>query len=187
MLKGGSRLSDNIKGTDFQNLDLLPSDFSLRNLDLAFGQTKNPYQRLKKALSHLATQYDFVFLDCPPNLTLVSENVFHAADVILVPVIPTTLSARPYAQLRKFFRQKKLEKTKSWLFFSMVEARKKMHQETLAELKEKYPDHLTSTIPYRSDVEKMGIFRKPIFEFAPRSPAALAFEKLYREIVDRLG
>jgi len=61
---------------------------------------KKPTQQLKKRLKPLAAEYDFIFLDCPPNITLLSEAVFSAADVLLSPIIPTTLSLRTLAQLK---------------------------------------------------------------------------------------
>ncbi len=61
-----------------------------------------PARKLAKLLAPLADEYDAVFLDCPPSVSLVSENVLHAADVILVPLIPTTLSVRTLEQLAAF-------------------------------------------------------------------------------------
>ena len=83
-----------VKGTDFENLDLVPADFSYRNLDLVLEHTKKPTRRLGQLLRPLRKEYDYVFLDCPPSISLASESVFEAADVLLVPLIPTTLSLR---------------------------------------------------------------------------------------------
>ena len=77
-VKGGGRrllskkhaLEDAIKGTDFINLDLLPADFSYRNLDLLLDDTKKPYSRFRKILNSLVTQYDYIFLDCAPSISL---------------------------------------------------------------------------------------------------------------------
>ena len=89
LLGGEQRLHKRIKGSDFENLDLLPADLSYRHFDLAFDDMKKRRSRLRKMLSPLGAHYDFVFLDCPPNLTLLAENVFRAADALLVPLIPT--------------------------------------------------------------------------------------------------
>ena len=91
-LKGGKRIDKNIRGTDFDFLDLLPADFSYRNLDILLNKFKDTRTCLKNAFDTLENQYAYVLLDCPPNITLVSENIFEAADIILVPIIPTTLS-----------------------------------------------------------------------------------------------
>ena len=109
-VKGGGRglvsgkrpVDDAVKATDFDNLDLLPADFSYRNMDLELDDAKKRTRRLDQLLSGVADDYDVVFLDCPPSVSLVSENVLRAADVLLVPLIPATLSLRTYAQLTRF-------------------------------------------------------------------------------------
>jgi len=87
-LKGGKRIDKAIRGTDFQGLDLLPADLSYRNLDILLSAFTHSRERLKRLLARFEDDYAYIFLDCPPNITLVSENVFAAADVILVPMIP---------------------------------------------------------------------------------------------------
>ena len=91
-----------VKGTDFENLDLLPADFSYRHMDLELEDRRKPTKQLLQLLLPLSQEYDLVFLDCPPSISLVSENIFRAADMLLVPMIPTTLSARTLEQLRDF-------------------------------------------------------------------------------------
>jgi len=91
-IKGGKNIDKNIKGTDFLNLDLLPSKLSYRNFDLALNALKNSTKKLKAIFKEIEDDYDYLFLDCPPGISLISENVFNASDIILVPLIPTTLS-----------------------------------------------------------------------------------------------
>ena len=95
-------IEDAIKATDFDNLHLLPADFSYRNMDLDLDDTKKPIRRLAQLLKEVADDYDVIFLDCPPSVSLVSENVLHAADTLLIPLIPATLSMRTLEQLTKF-------------------------------------------------------------------------------------
>jgi len=186
LIAGGRKIDINIKGTDYENLDLLPSDFSFRNLDLKFHQVKKPKKRLSKSLSPKAGEYDFIFIDCPPNITLVSENVFNASDYVLVPVIPTTLSYRTYKKLISFFKKHTFETKQIIPFFSMVEIRKKLHREMMQKMRGKYPDLLQSVIPYASLVEQMGIYRKPVTHFRPNSTAGQSYKLLWDEIKDRI-
>ncbi len=182
-LKGGKDIDKNIKGTDFENLDVLPSDFSYRNLDISLGDLRNSKQVLKTVLHQFQDEYDYVFLDCPPNITLVSENVFVASDSVIVPCIPTTLSVLTFVKLVKFFKAKghKLNKIKA--FFSMVEQRKKMHQDSMNKINaKKIPYFLNSQIPYLADIEKMGVTREPVANTRPSSVSAIAYEKLWQEI-----
>ena len=102
LIRGTKTLDDAIKGTDFERLDLLPADFTYRNMDLALNQAKRPTRQLSRLLGPLADEYDVVFLDCPPSISLVSENILHAVHVLLVPLIPTTLSERTFDQLTSF-------------------------------------------------------------------------------------
>ena len=181
-IKGGKIFDKNIKGTDYENLDLLPSNLSYRNLDLVLDNLKRSKNRLREVLEQFKQEYDFVFLDCPPNITLVSENIFYAADYLLVPFIPTTLSLLTYEKLLQFFTDKALDQSKISLFFSMVEERKKMHQGIMKKMSNSDGRFLKSLIPYASDVEKMGIYRKPVVRFRPSSIAAQCYWELWEEI-----
>src|ERR1700749_3884831 len=148
LISGKRPLDDAIKGTDFENLDLIPADFTYRNMDLLLdlgtaresaakprgapgGKTA---RKLSKLLAPLAAEYDAVFLDCPPSVSLVSENVLHAADVIVVPLIPTTLSVRTLEQLAEFVAEFNGHKPELLAFFSMVDRRKKLHREITEKL-----------------------------------------------------
>lgn len=97
--KAGS-LADHVRATDDPAVHVVPADFSLRHLDLELDDTKHPRRRLAALLEPLADRYDLALLDCAPGITLTSESVFAAADALLVPTIPTTLSARTLDQLR---------------------------------------------------------------------------------------
>jgi cellulose biosynthesis protein BcsQ len=182
LVKGKKSLEKNIKATDYHYLDLLPADFSLRNMDIMLDNVKGSKHRLKSVLKMFKNEYDYIFLDCPPNITLVSENIFFASDLILVPVIPTTLSYRTFEKLLEFFKKNKMPVNKIIPFFSMVEIRKNMHKESIEELNKQYPVFLKSKIPYSSIVEKMGIHRKPVGNYSPRSVPAQQYQELWREV-----
>jgi cellulose biosynthesis protein BcsQ len=189
-IKGGSRkmingkrdLDDLIKGSDFELLDLLPADFSYRNMDLMLGETKSPVKQLMRLMRPLSQEYDRIFLDCPPSISLVSENIFRAADALLVPMIPTTLSLRTYDQLVGFLDGHQVTHVRRMPFFSMVDRRKRMHLDMMAQLPEVYPEMLNAYIPYASDVERMGVHRAPLGSYAPGSVAGRAYEGLWQEL-----
>jgi len=181
-IKGGKKLDKNIRETDFENLDLLPAHLSYRNLDLVLDDLKKPQKQLRSILSPLKKEYKYVIIDCPPNITLVSENIFNAADLIILPFIPTTLSKLTFDKLMEFFKETHLKKSRVYAFFSMVEKRKKMHTELMLELSEKKKRFLESVIPYSSEVEKMGLHRAPLGSYNSRSVASIAFNSLWKEI-----
>jgi cellulose biosynthesis protein BcsQ len=184
LVRGKSEIGELIKGTDHDRFDLLPADFSYRNLDLALDATKRPTRRLARLLAPIAVEYDYVFLDCAPSISLVSESVFDAADALLVPLIPATLSSRTFDQLTRFVADDP-RRPQVLAFFSMVDARKRQHREIMDSLACD-TSVLRASIPAASDIERMGQHRAPIGQFAPRSRAALAYEALWAEIRARL-
>jgi len=133
-------------------------------------------------LKPLDGEYDYVFLDCPPSISLVSESVFEAADALLVPLIPATLSSRTYEQLEELVEGG----PQVLAFFSMVDGRKKLHREVMERLADEHDTVLDAFIPAAADVERMGLRRTVIAEFAPRSRAAQAYEALWIEVRERL-
>ena len=183
LIAGNRELDGLIKATDFENLDLLPADFSFRNLDLVLDARKKPTQRLKKLLAPLTKEYDFIILDCPPNISLLSEAVFEASDILLSPIIPTTLSLRTLEQLKKYIKDNKLKHIQLIPFFSMADRRKKMHREIMETLVEKHPDILSAAIPYASDIERMGWERMPLGGYVNKGRSIEAYQALWQEIL----
>jgi chromosome partitioning protein len=186
LVRGKSDVEELIKGTDHERLDLLPADFSYRHMDLALDATKNPTRRLARVLAPLADDFDYVFLDCPPSISLVSESVFEAADALLVPLVPATLSSRTFEQLRTVVDADGAGGPQVLAFFSMVDGRKRLHREVMERLIEEHPGVLETRIPAAADVERMGVHRTVIADFAPRSRAAHAYEELWREVRGRV-
>lgn len=173
---------DAIRASDFDNLDLLPANLTYRDFDIFLSRMKNSRSRLTKALKELKSDYDVVILDCPPNISLLSENVFKTADKIVVPVIPTTLSVRTFEQLNDFFKENEYQRKKIMPFFSMVQKSKKLHKETMITLRKNYKSLLKNYIPFSSEIEKMGVHRAPVVTFAGKDFAANAYSKIWNEI-----
>ncbi len=188
LVSGRRELGEVIKGSDYDNLDLVPADFSYRNLDLILDEAKKPLARLRRLLRSVEDEYDYVFLDCPPSISLASESVFRAADALLVPVIPTTLSIRTFDQLDRFVDANPdvVESLEVIGFFSMVDRRKRLHRQLVTQLREARPDLLVTQIPSATDVERMGVHRQPVGAFAPSSRPARAYVQLWDEIGERL-
>jgi len=194
LISGKRPLDGTIKGTDFDNLDLIPADFTYRNMDLLLDVGDptldavpggKPARKLSKLLAPLAAEYDAIFLDCPPSVSLVSENVLHAADVIMVPLIPTTLSVRTLEQLSDFLDEFKGHRPELVAFFSMVDRRKKLHREIVEKLAAERYEIAATVIPALSVIETMSVERAPVTVFAPNSVAAKAYRALWEELRDR--
>ena len=185
LIRGARPLDDAIKGTDFDRLDLLPADFTYRNMDLALNQAKRPTRRLSRLLGPLADEYDVVFLDCPPSISLVSENILHAVHVLLVPLIPTTLSERTFDQLTSFIEDQSGRRPEVLAFFSLVDRRKRLHRDIITRLSAERSDIATAIIPSMTLVEQMSVRRAPVPVFAPRSTATRHYQELWAELRGR--
>ena len=171
-----------LKATDFDNLDLLPADFSYRNMDLDLDETKKRTRRLGQLLDSVADDYDVVFLDCPPSISLVSENVLHASDTLLVPLIPATLSLRTFEQLIRFVADSQGSRPDVVCFFSMADRRKRMHRDVIDAIPRDGTLVAETVIPALSIIEQMAERRAPVPAFAPTSRAALCYEQLWAEV-----
>ncbi|HUZ51308.1 MAG TPA: AAA family ATPase [Streptosporangiaceae bacterium] len=176
-----------IKATDFDNLDLLPADFTYRNLDLHLDGERKPATRLRSLLSPLRREYDLVMLDCPPSISLLSENVLHATDLLLVPLIPTTLSVRTLDQLTDFVAGLDGHRPKILAFFSMIDRHKRLHLQIAGELPARRTDVAVTAIPALSMIERMSVQRAPVTASSPRSQAARYYRELWQEVRERAG
>jgi chromosome partitioning protein len=169
-----------VRATDTERLSLLAADTSLRSLDqLLFSLGKR--KRLAKLLEDMRKAYDRVILDCPPGLTETSEQVMRAADVIIVPVIPSPLSQRALSEVVAHLDREHKGHGPVLPVFSMVDRRRGLHREALAA----YPEW--PVIPMASVVEQMAVQRAPVGAYAHKSQAGEAFDALWRGIEKRLA
>ena len=184
-LESGEAFTAAIKETDYDNLDLLPADFAYRKFDRLLGELGKPAHVLAALLTTLGRDYDVVILDCPPGFSLIAEGIFAAADVVLVPTIPTVLSLRTVARIIKWADG---ADSPSHLaaFFSMVDRRKALHRCASDWIATHSEVFLNSEIPYASVVEQMTVRRTPLGVFAPRDPATSAFARLWAELQTRV-
>jgi chromosome partitioning protein len=185
LIKGKRELDDVLQASEFKRLDVVPADFRYRSMDLALDAAKKSTQRLRRLLAPLADDYDLVVLDCPPSVSLVSENVLHAADLLVVPLIPSPLSVRTLEQLRAFVAEASPPHPRLLAFFSMVDRRRRLHRETVERMVHQ-DDVAAAVVPQSTYVEQMSVRQAPLAAFAPRSSAAEAYAQLWSEVRARL-
>ena len=170
-----------IKKTNFKNIDLIPADLSLKDIDKYLQDDK----MFKKLLSSIEG-YKYIFIDSPPTLSLISQNIFKASDVIIIPTIPTILSVRTYNQIVKYFKPYTRNR-KVLTFLSMVDKRKKMHLEISEKILKLPKKQILKTPIYNSTiVEKMGEELAPVEVFAPHSESAKSYIDLWKEIEEKI-
>ncbi|ABI57762.1 ParA family protein [Alkalilimnicola ehrlichii MLHE-1] len=185
LLSGKRPIGRELCDTAWDNLQLLPADERYRHLDLHLDE-KGGDDRLHQLLEPLSERYALAVLDCPPSFSRLSENVFRAASRVLVPLVPTPLSLRAWAQLRAFFKQHELPRRKLVPFWSMVDRRRGMHRQLVEQPPLNMKRLLGPAIPYSTQVEQMGLHQRPVCDFAPTSPAARAYEALWDEVRQHL-
>lgn len=183
--KDVERFVDAIRASDYDNLDLVPANLTFKDFDIFLSRMKNSRSRLKKALKIVGSDYEVIILDCPPNISLLSENVFKAADKVVVPVIPTTLSSRTLEQLYTFFDDNGYQKKKLLPFFSMVQLSKKLHKESMLTLRKKYKNLLKSYVPFSTEIERMGVHRAPVSTYAGKKSMGNVYAEMWEDIVDK--
>ena len=176
-----------VKETDFSGLDLLPADFSNRDLDLLLDDTKHPMRRLEQVLQPVARDYEIVVLDCGPSVSLVSEAVMRMADAIVVPIVPAPLVVRTYEQLRRFVDGAPRRRRPLLVpFFSMTDARRRAHRDAV-EAWTAADGRCPVSVPVTAQVEQMAARRAPLPVFAPASAASRRFEELWAEVGSAVG
>lgn len=166
--------------TAIPKLDLLPADISLRGLD-GFLTSLGKKKRLAKIVETISGKYDRIFLDCPPGLTETSEQMMRAADIIIVPVIPSPLSQRALEDVVAHLKEHHKGHAPLLPVFSMVDRRRNLHVAATSEHAD-WP-----RIPMASAVEQMAVRRAPVGTFAHRSPAGEAFTMLSGAIERKLA
>jgi len=186
LVKGKVELPELAAPTAYEHLDLVPADLSYRHFELHMSGRKNPTERLLRMSRALSDAYAFLFLDCPPGMSLLSENVLRAADAVIVPVLPTPLSLRMLEQMYVFVEGSAWPDLRLLPFFSMVDRRKSLHEEVIADTRARFPGILATEVPYWSEIERMAVRRAPLPAYAPRNPAALVYQSLWGDISARL-
>ncbi len=181
LLNIGGELSNSIQSTEFDNLSIIPAEFANRQLDAVLDALKQSKKRFKQLLAQVEGMYDYLFIDCPPGMGALSESVFAAVDYVVLPTIPTTLSVRTYEMVHEFFDKNNLDVSRIRCYFSMVDIRKNLHNETLATYY-RNKQFLKNYVPYLSTIEKMGTRLAPVAYFAPSSYAAQCFRDVWKEL-----
>ena len=186
LISGKRELPELILPTDYPGLELLPADLSYRNFDVHLSERKRPTERLFRMSRSLRAVYSTLFLDCPPGISLLSENVLRAADAVVVPLVPSPLSVRMLAQLQDFIVEQGWTDLRLLPFFSMVDRRRSLHTEIIASTRAQFPIMLATEVPYWSEIERMTLHRAPLPAISPTGPAAAIYRALWSEVSEQI-
>ena len=164
--------------TGIANLDLLPADASLRTLDLLFAEIDSK-KRLRRIGEALEGHYDRIIIDCPPGFGVTAEQVMRGAELILLPLIPSTLSSRAADELVAYLGGKK-GAPPVLPIFNLVDRRRSAHRAALEATPHRH------ALPMASVVEQMADRHAPVGAYAPRVAVTAGIAALWRDIERRL-
>lgn len=176
--------------TAFNNVSVVPSDITMAGADLQISGLENRESILKKGLAGAREQYDFILIDCPPSLNLITINALNAADSILVPIQCEYYALEGLAQLtntvsrirRTYNNHLEIE----GVLFTMYDGRLNLTQEVAEQVKKYFPKQVFKTvIPRTVRLSEAPSFGQPINYFDKRSKGAEAYDKLAKEIIKK--
>lgn len=185
MLGGKRDLQAFVRGTEYDDLHLVPADKTFRVVDTVLSARRWPDRAIRKLLRPVAEDYDVAVLDCAPGLGVMAESVFTASDLVLAPIIPAPLSLRSLDQMSEFIDEHN-EGLPMLAVLSMVDRRKVLHRQMLEKVAEDRR-FSSAAIPLSSSVERMGLEQVPAVLASPRNLSAKAFRQLWADVEDRLG
>lgn len=182
-------VDDAIVATEIEKLQLLPATINLAGAEIELVSGLSRETRMRQALAPIAHRYDFVFIDCPPSLGLLTINALTAADEILIPVQAEYYALEGLSQLTSVVRRVReaLNPTLhvSGVLVTMFDGRTRLAMEVLEELEKYFPQQMFKTqIPRNIRLSEAPSFGKPVILFDIKSRGAQAYLALARELAD---
>ena len=188
VLLGGAEAADVITPTPYKNIHIMPANMNLAGAELELVDMEKREGRLKKALSAVRDDYDFIFLDCPPALGIITLNALCAADTVLVPIQCEYYALEGLSQLMGTFRQvKRLYNPLIELegvLLTMFDARLNLTQQVVSEVKRFFPNKVySSVIPRNVRLSEAPSFGKPVYYYDKSSRGADSYMELALEFL----
>lgn len=182
------KAEDAIVHTKFDNLDLLPSGMELAAAEIELVEADKRESKLKSALALVKASYDFIFVDCPPSLGLITTNAFCAADTLLVPIQPEYYALEGLSQLMSTVRKIKRRYNQyldiEGVLLTMYDGRLNLTQQVVEEVKKFFPRKVFSAvIPRGVRLSEAPSFGMPIMYFDKSCKGSLAYMQLSEEII----
>jgi chromosome partitioning protein len=179
-----------IHATNYRYLDIMPSDVSLAGAEIEMIDLPDREQRLRKVIDAVKDQYDYVLIDCPPSLGLLTINALVAADSILVPIQCEYYALEGVSQLVDTYHRIKKNLNSSLeiegVLLTMYDSRTNLSAQVVAEVNKYFKDQVYNTvIPKNVRVAEAPSFGMPVIDYDKHSKGAKAYLKLAKEFVKR--
>ncbi len=177
-----------IQKREFQNVDILPSNMQLAGAEIELVDLENRTSRLKQAILPVKDRYDYIIIDCPPSLGLITLNALTASDTILIPIQCEYFALEGLSQLMATMRQVKRLYNPSieieGVLFTMYDGRLNLTMQVVEEVKRYFPRKVFKTvIPRNVKISEAPSFGKPVFYYDRYSKGSISYGELTNEIL----
>ncbi len=184
-----TKAEQTIMHTDYQNLDIIPSSMNLAAAEIELVDIEHRESKLKNSLALIKGNYDFIFIDCPPSLGLITTNAFCAADTLLVPIQPEYYALEGLSQLMNSVRKIKRRYNEyldiEGVLLTMYDGRLNLTQQVVQEVKRFFPRKVFATvIPRTVRLSEAPSFGMPIMYFDKSNKGSIAYVELSKEIIN---
>ena len=179
-----------LQETEIKNLDVLPANVNLAGAEIELQDEANRDTKLKEKIEAIRANYDFIIVDCPPSLSLLTINALTAADSVLIPIQCEYYALEGLGQMVKTINliRKKLNKklTIEGVVFTMYDARTNLSQQVVESVKETLDEYIyNAVIPRNVRLAEAPSYGKPITEYDTRSSGAESYRMLAAEVISR--
>lgn len=177
--------------TEFKNLSVIPSNISLAGAEFDLYQLDNREYRLKKQLEAVKDNYDYIFIDCPPSLGMITVNALAAADAVIIPMQCEYYALEGLSQLlitiRKIKQLYNPELEICGILITMFNGRLILTMQVISELKKYYSDKLFKTPVSRNvKLSEAPSFGKPVYYHDKSSKGAVEYLEVAKELIERI-
>lgn len=184
----GIKAQEAIVRTEFENLDIIPSSIELAAADLQLADMEHRESQLKNALALVKDNYDFIFIDCPPSLGLITSNALCAANTILVPIQPEYYALEGLSQLMNSVRIIKRRYNPyldiEGVLLTMYDGRLNLTQQVVEEVKKFFPGKVFGTVITRGvRLSEAPSFGMPVIYYDKNCKGSLQYTELAKEII----
>ena len=188
VLVGDTQVEETLENTIIKNLYVCPSNINLAGAEVELVSMMSREQRLKEKLENIKSKFDYIFIDCPPSLGLITLNAFTASDSVLIPVQCEYYALEGLGQLINTIDLVKKHLNKNieieGALLTMYDARTNLSNQVVKEVKKYFEGKVYKTvIPRNVRLSEAPSFGMPITMYDPKSKGARSYEKLAKEFL----
>lgn len=188
LLIGEARVEDVRVGTEFKNVDAIPSSIELAGAEVELVEMEDRINRLKIALAPIREIYDFILIDCPPSLGLITLNALTSADSVFIPIQCEYYALEGLTQLMSTVRRvKKLYNPSieiEGVLLTMYDGRLNLTTQVVAEVKKHFPGKVyEATIPRNVRLSEAPSYGLPVYYYDKWSKGSVAYQEVAKELL----